>query len=89
MALGAKPQDVLIYVLRQSLVLTAAGIAIGIAAAGAVSRFIAALLFGVQATDTTTYIGIAAGVFVVATIAAYLPARRASRCDPMVALRAE
>jgi predicted permease len=89
MALGAKPQDVLIYVLRQSLVLTAAGIAIGIAAAGAVSRFIAALLFGVHATDAATYIGIAAGVFVVATIAAYLPARRASRCDPMAALRAE
>jgi predicted permease len=89
MALGAKPQDVLAFVLRQSLLLTTAGVAIGIAGALATTRLLAALLFGVSATDPSTYVGVAAAFFVVAALATYLPARRAARSDPIMALRAE
>jgi putative ABC transport system permease protein len=89
MALGAQPRDVVRHVLLQSLVLTAAGIAIGIGAAIACSRLLAALLFGVGAIDLTTYAGIAAGLVFISTLAAYLPARRAARTDPMISLRSE
>jgi predicted permease len=89
MALGAQPRDVVRHVLRQSLMLTAAGIAIGIGVAIACSRLLAALLFGVGATDVTTYAGITAGLLAIATLAAYLPARRAARTDPMISLRAD
>jgi len=89
MALGAQPRDVVRFVLRQSLLLTAAGIAIGIGAAIASGGLLAALLFGVSATDVTTYVGITTVLLAVATLAAYLPARRAARSDPMTALRAD
>jgi putative ABC transport system permease protein len=89
MALGAQPRDVVRIVLHQSLSLTAAGIAIGIGAAVSSGRLLAGLLFGVGATDVTTYFGITMLLLGVATFAAYLPARRAARSDPMTALRAD
>ena len=89
MALGARRLDVVQMILRESTVLVAAGIAVGIAAALASSRLIAALLFGLQPTDPAT-IAIAVLVLItVSALASYLPARRAARVDPMVALRAE
>ena len=89
MALGARRLDVVQMILRESTVLVAAGIAVGIATALASSRLIAALLFGLQPTDPAT-IAIAVLVLItVSALASYLPARRAARVDPMVALRAE
>jgi len=89
MALGAHPRDVVRFVLCQSLLLTSAGIAIGIGAAIASGRLFAALLFGVGVADVNTYVGITALLPAVATLAAYFPARRAARSDPMAALRAD
>jgi ABC-type antimicrobial peptide transport system permease subunit len=86
MALGAQPESVRRMVLGESLTLVAVGVALGVATALAAGRLIASLLFGVAATDAPT-IALAIGVMVtVATLAAYLPARRASRVDPMLAL---
>jgi putative ABC transport system permease protein len=67
----------------------ATGIAIGIGAAIAGGRGLAALLFGIGAADITTYVGLTTALLAVATLAAYLPARRAARSDPMTALRAD
>jgi hypothetical protein len=87
MALGAQVGDVRRMFLRQGLVLTAAGIAIGLAAAFALTRVISGFLFGVGPLDPVTYAAVAAGLGGVALFAAYLPARRASRIDPLAALR--
>jgi putative ABC transport system permease protein len=76
-------------VLREALVIGAAGAAIGLPAAYASSRAFAALLFGVKPTDAVTYAASAAGLVLVALAASYAPARRAARVDPIVALRAE
>jgi predicted permease len=87
MALGAQRREVLGQVMRESMVLVVAGLAIGVALASGTGRFIAALLFGLAPTDAVT-IGFAMMVMLlVAALAGYLPARRASRVDPMVALR--
>jgi ABC-type antimicrobial peptide transport system permease subunit len=89
MALGAQSTDVLGQVLRESMILVVVGVLVGLAAAVGTGRFIEAQLFGLAPTDALT-IGIAlATLIVVATLAGYLPARRASRVDPMVALRYE
>ena len=88
-ALGAQRRDVLGATLRESLLLVAGGVAIGVAIAIGVSRFIASQLYGVAANDVATMTMAMAVLIVVAAIAAYLPARRASRVDPMVALRYE
>jgi ABC-type antimicrobial peptide transport system permease subunit len=89
MALGARPGDVLWLVLNEAALLVAAGVAVGIPAALAGSRLIAAMLFGLSATDLLT-LGLSVGVLLgIALLAAYWPARRASRVDPMAALRAE
>jgi ABC-type antimicrobial peptide transport system permease subunit len=89
MALGARRGQVLGATMRESLVLVGVGAAIGIAIVLASSHVVASLLFGVPRNDAIS-IAIAAAVLgLVATIAAYLPARRASRVDPMVALRSE
>jgi predicted permease len=89
MALGAQRGDVLGQVMRESLVLVAAGIIIGLAAALGTGRFLTSLLFGLEPTDPATN-GLATAVLLgVAALAAYLPARRASHVDPMVALRYE
>ena len=89
MALGARPADVQKMVISQGMVLAAAGIAIGIAAALAVTRLMNALLFEVRASDPTLYIGITLLLALVAVAACWLPSRRAARLDPMLALRTE
>jgi predicted permease len=89
MALGATAGGVRWLVLRQALVLVAAGVAVGIPAAVASSRLLRGALFGVQPVDPPTLVGAALLMFTVAAVGAYLPARRASRVDPMAALRCE
>ena len=89
LALGAAAGDVLRLVFGQGSILVAAGVGIGIIATLLGSRALAALLFGVSATDPATYAASAAVLAAVATLALYLPARRASRLHPAIALRAE
>jgi putative ABC transport system permease protein len=88
-ALGAAPGQVLRNVMAEAMALIAAGLAIGFAAAALLARFIASLLFEISATDTATYAATAALLMIVGAAAAFVPARRASRVDPMVALRYE
>jgi ABC-type antimicrobial peptide transport system permease subunit len=76
-------------VLRQALVLIGAGVAIGLAGAFAVTRVLARFLFGVKPIDPLTFTAVSLVLFVVALLATYLPALRATRVDPMVALRYE
>ena len=89
MALGAQQSNILSLVLGQGSRLAALGIAIGIGAALGLSRLMSSLLFGVSATDPLTYAGVASLLAVVALAACYMPARRAVRVDPMIALRYE
>jgi ABC-type antimicrobial peptide transport system permease subunit len=89
LALGARRGQVLGATMRESLVLVAGGLAVGLAIAIGASRFVASLLFGVAAQDGVTIALAMVVMAAVAAIAAYLPARRASRVDPMVALRYE
>jgi putative ABC transport system permease protein len=89
MALGASPRDVLKLVLGQGLKLALVGAALGIAGALTMTRLIQGLLFQVSATDPVTFISVTALLTLVALAASYLPARRATRVDPMVALRYE
>jgi ABC-type antimicrobial peptide transport system permease subunit len=87
MALGARPQAVRWLFVREGLVLAGTGIALGVLASLALTRLMSALLFGVAPTDPLTYAAVSAGVAAVAALAAWIPARRASRMDPAVALR--
>jgi predicted permease len=87
MALGADQGSVLSQVMKQGLVLTSIGIAIGLAGAFALNRVIASLLFGVQPTDPATLAAVVATITLVAAIACWLPAWRASRVDPNIVLR--
>ncbi len=89
MALGASPPNVLLMVLRQGLLPVALGVGLGAAAAFGLGRVIASQLYGVQPTDPATFLGAAALVLVVACLACCIPARRAMRVDPMIALRYE
>jgi putative ABC transport system permease protein len=89
MALGAGSSDILRLVLVQGLRLAAIGVAIGMAGAFAVTRLMRTLLFEVGATDPLTFIGIALLLAVVTLLACYIPARRAMKTDPMIALRYE
>ena len=89
MALGAQPADVLRMVIGEGLALAGFGIAIGIGAALALTRFLGSLLFQIKPTDPTTFAGVAILLMFAAAVACYIPARRAMRVDPMVALRYE
>jgi predicted permease len=89
MALGAQRLDVLRLVMRESMLLVAIGVVIGIAAALGAGRWVESLLFGLAATDVVTILVATAVMLGVSALAGYLPARRASRVDPMIALRYE
>jgi predicted lysophospholipase L1 biosynthesis ABC-type transport system permease subunit len=89
MALGAAQRSVLREVMTQGLVLTGVGIVVGLAAAFGLNRLIASLLYGVQPTDPATIVGVVATIAVVALVACALPAWKASRVDPNIALRQE
>jgi putative ABC transport system permease protein len=89
LALGAQPRDVLGDVLWDGAKLTFAGLAIGLIAALALTRLLASLLFEIRATDPATFTSVVALLAAVALAACYFPARRATRVDPLVALRHE
>jgi putative ABC transport system permease protein len=86
-ALGAQPRAILLGVVRESVMVSLAALGLGAVAAFAATRFIASMLFGVSAADPWTYLAGAAVMMAVALSASYLPARRAARVDPIVALR--
>lgn len=89
LALGAKPQDVLQLVLGQGFKIVTAGVFVGVGAGFAITRFMRSLLYGVGPTDPLTFTVVAVLFALVALAACYIPARRASRVDPIVALRYE
>ncbi|MEP6706891.1 MAG: ABC transporter permease [Pyrinomonadaceae bacterium] len=89
MALGAQQRDVLALVVKQGVILGLIGVAAGLIASYGLTRLIATLLFEVTATDKTTFAAVAMGSFLVTLIACYIPARRAAKVDPVIALRYE
>ena len=88
-ALGAQRRDVFRLIMIRGLILVGIGVAIGVGASVALSRFIGALLFGVTPNNVSTLVGVSAGLIVVALLACLIPARRATKVDPMIALRYE
>jgi predicted permease len=88
-ALGAQRQDVLRLILKQGLILTLSGAIAGIAVAAGITRYLGSLLYGVRPTDPLTFVSIATLLILVAFLACYVPGRRATRVDPLVALRYE
>jgi putative ABC transport system permease protein len=89
MALGAHPSDIFGWVARLGMKIVAIGVVIGVALAVGLTRLISAVLFGVTSTDPMTYLAVAIGLAAVAFLACYIPARRATKVDPLVALRYE
>jgi ABC-type antimicrobial peptide transport system permease subunit len=89
MALGAEGADVLRMVVRQGFVLALVGAAVGIGVALAVTQYLSSMLFGVHANDPVTIVAVAILLWLVALAACYIPARHATRVDPIVALRYE
>jgi putative ABC transport system permease protein len=89
MALGAERRQVLSLVLRHGVVLTLIGFGVGLAGAFALTRFLASMLYGVHPTDAATFAVVSLLLTAIAILACYIPARRATKVDPMVALRYE
>ncbi len=89
MALGARAGNVLSLIMRNGVTLVLTGIVIGIAGALALTRFLTTLLFGVTPTDSMTFVVVSIVFFVIAIVASLIPAIRATRVDPLVALRYE
>jgi len=89
MALGARPFDVLKLVVRQGMILALIGVGVGLAGAFALTRVMSSLLFGVTERDPITFGVVAVLLIAVAFIACFVPARRATRVDPLIALRCE
>jgi putative ABC transport system permease protein len=89
MALGAQRSDVLGIVLRRGMLLTVIGVIIGLAGAFVLTRFLSVLLFGITPTDPLTFAAVSLLLMLIAFLASYIPARRATNVDPMLALRYE
>ena len=89
LALGAQPRDVLWMILRDTLVLVGAGLAVGVPAAYGAGRFVASQLYGLNGADPAAYAFAVSVMIAVALVASVVPARRASRVDPIAALRSE
>jgi predicted permease len=89
MALGARASNVLSLILRNGLALVLTGIVIGVGSAFVLTRFLATLLFGIEPTDSVTFVVVSATFFLIAMVAALIPALRATRVDPLIALRYE
>ena len=89
MAMGARPVDVLRLIVRQAGAPLAAGLALGLAGASALTRSLASVLYGVEAGDPPTFAAVSLALIGAGAVAAFVPARRAVRVDPMTALRNE
>ncbi|HEU4585355.1 MAG TPA: ABC transporter permease [Gemmatimonadaceae bacterium] len=89
LALGARPASLKAMVVRQEAVVALVGTIVGLVGAFAVTRLLSSFLYGVSATDPVTYLSVAAALVIIAVLASYVPARRATRVDPTTALRAE
>jgi ABC-type antimicrobial peptide transport system permease subunit len=89
MALGAERQNVLIMIFRSGMTTIGAGLMVGLPIAWGFARLMASLIFGVTANDATTFVSIPLALIAAASLAIYIPARRATKIDPIVALRYE
>ena len=89
MALGAEQAQIIALVLRKGLIFTIVGITIGLIGAAAVTRFLQGMLFGITPLDARTFLAVALMFSMATMLASYIPARRATRVDPLVALKSE